>query len=875
MVARSSELPAGIVTFVLTDIEGSAKIFRRVGSTYVALLDRHRQLLAQAWNDHRGRLVETEGDAVLAAFADPVDAISACAEAQRLIEGEPWPTDARIRVRMGVHGGLAAPRDDGYVALAVYQVSRVSSAANGGQVLISMQTVARAGTVPGIELVNLGLFRLRDFEDPVRLFQPVARDLPGDFPPVRALPAEGHNLVPPRTRFVGRRSEIALVEARLKESRLVTVAGPGGVGKTRLVIEFGLARLRDWPDGVWLVDLAAVDRPELLPGAIADALGISLRPGDDRLTKILDHLADRAILLVLDNCEHQVADVASLIGSLLARCLRVSVLATSREPLHMTGEVICRLDPLIVPQSHSTNPDAVLSAPSVELFVNCAHDAHSGFQLSTANAAAVAEICRHLDGLPLAIEIAAARAAVLSPWEILAGLNDRFRLLRSRERTLPERQRTLRGLLDWSDRLLQPAERITLRRLALFAGSFGREAATAATAADPIAADDVPELVWSLVDKSLIVADPTANDTRYRMLETIRVYARQALEEHGEVQGTVARLTAWFLGRLGPAYAADRASLSAVAADLDNLRALVSLADAFGDKEAAQLLACAIGRYLGNVHAIATGVDELERWVRDLTTPSTARVALLMTLADLYRWHGETTAAEPLLDEAKELVKTVGCPPWDDVCVDKTAGDIAIRTGRPDEAARIAARVLAGQVSIRGRARMCNLLVHARDMLGDLAGAATAVREELEASVVLRDEPMLAMAHGNAAEIALRQGEVAAAARHQLAALDLAVALGQLGMVAFTLIVAARIAARREDFAEAVRLNNKGEQILDDIQYSLYESDRQLTKEMLTEARNRLGGDFDRHAEAGLALDVTEAIEITRRLLTTAAHKPG
>ena len=457
-----SELPSGVVTFVFTDIEGSTRLFRRLGDAYPPLLERHNELLRAAWELHGGCEVKTEGDAFFVAFADAGAAVAACAEAQRCLQAEPWPPDGSVRVRMGVHAGLAYPRDGDYVAFAVHQAARVVSAANGGQIVVSEHAAALAGTVAGVTLLPVGRFRLRDFDEPVELFSRRGwRHRQFQCRIARAAsrrPQPGQAAHPP-DRARGRRH---------RNRRAVRI-GPTGVDRRAGWRRQDPARHRagtavadDWPDGVWFVDLSVISDPSAIGVAVADAVGCPVA-GEAALSTLLEHLSSRVALLIFDNCEHLLDDVASIVDAILVRCPGVGVVTTSRTSLGRVDETGLAPGPA---------GDRRRRGPAGGRVVRGAGRRGPWAVAVAADDPAVASICRRLDGLPLAIELAAARVTVLTPAEINAGLEDRFRLLRGRDRTVPERQRTLEALLDWSYQLLSDAEQTALRRLGIFAASF-------------------------------------------------------------------------------------------------------------------------------------------------------------------------------------------------------------------------------------------------------------------------------------------------------------------------------------------------------------------------------------------------------------------
>lgn len=870
--AGPSELPSGIVTFVFTDIEQSTRLLRDLGDRYGEILDRHFALLREAWLAHDGHEIDHAGDSVFVVFQEAEQAVRACAAAQRLLASEQWPVGDQVRVRIGVHSALASPRGDTYVALGVHQAARVMAAGHGGQVLVSAATAERLPELGDIDLVPIGRYRMRDFDAPAPLFQLAGAGLVDTFPAVRALPADGHNLVAPPTPFVGREAERCEVADLLAPRRLVTLTGPGGVGKSRLATEVGLARAAAWVDGVWLVDLASLQDPAQLATAVGGAVGAPAQ-GGARWDDVIEHLRKREALVVLDGCEHLAAAAAGAAASLLAACRGCGVLATSRVPLGLAEEVLVRVEPLPVPSRGATSVEEVSASPAVALFLERARAVRRDVEIDGRTAAVVAGICAELDGLPLALELAAARLGALSLQQVLDGLDDRFRLLRSRSTTVPARQRTMQGLLEWSDRLLDDAERSCLRRLGVFGASFGLDAAVGACADGILDPGDVHELVYSLVEKSLVVADLTAEGSRYRLLESVRAFARRQLEDDDDALRTTERLAGWYLDRIGPACRVKPRWTSETGVEIGNLRALIpTLVTA--DPEMAQELALTIGRYHDAAHAFRTGVEEVGRFVDELSHPSPVLVSLLACLGDLHLRTGDIAAAEAVVAEAERLAGEVGGPPqWDDVAVERTAGEIEARRGNHAAAVIGAHRALARDLSVRGRARMCSQLGVAALAGGDLDTAWEACGRELAAYEELGDESFQASAHGNLAEIALRRGDEVAAARHQQACLALALELGAPAMVAFSLIVAARLSAGDGHWATATTLHAQAETILEAIGLALYDDDRKLSDAMLEAARDHLGFvAFSDSIAAGRALPVPDAAELADGVLAAAGH---
>lgn len=860
-------LPSGMVTFLFTDIEGSTKILKRLPDRAPDIFDRHNQIVRAALDRGGGHEVGTEGDAFFVAFAEADDALATCAEIQTALAAETWPDGGTIRVRMGVHTGTAAPRGDNYVALAIHQAARVVSAAHGGQIIVSDTTLSYTRGPPPGSVVPLGKFRVRDFDQPELLHRLDPRNVPIVDRPLRALPAGGHNLVKPPTSFVGRGREMREVAALLDTQQVLTLVGPGGTGKTRLAIECALAAVDDWDDGVWFVALADVDDDSLVPAAIADALGLA--PSDsDRWPDVMSWARESRSLLVIDNVEHHMPACTELLPQ-LTRYSGVAVMTTSREPLGVAGEQQYRVGPLDVETPAVDSSDSDWSV-AVQLFVDRARARRPDFDLDDATTLEVTHLCAELDGLPLAIEIAAARVAVMTVPEILVGLHDRFGLLKSSDRTLPTRHRTMADLLSWSYELLEPSEQVAFRRLGVFAGSFSVSAAGGALADDDLAVDDVPELVWSLVDKSLVVADLTEHGTRYRLLHTVEEFAEGLLIEHGEDLATGGRAARGLLDLVGPWLTPDRGWIGEVAVELANIRSLIARL-ALNDPETAQQLACSLARYHQAANSFRSGIEEVTRAAMSLDAPTPTRVVMLTALADLHLRCAETAKATELLDEAQVLADDVGAPEWEDAALDRTRGEILLREGRHDDAIHVADRALDRELSLHGQARMRNLAGIARYESGDLSGAFEALASELSIYEQLGFEARIASAHGNLAEIAMHLGQYDLAASHQQACLDLALEIGQPVMIAYSAIVAARLTARDGDWELAVRLQSSAQREMAAASHTLYSADQaeldalrvRATEELgedVVAAQSTLGADLGIVATASLATAVLAAV---------------
>jgi predicted ATPase/DNA-binding SARP family transcriptional activator len=532
-------LPRGNVTFLFTDVEGSTRLLQRLESAYADVLELHRRILRSVIAAFGGMEVNTEGDGLFAVFADAGLAISACLDAQRSLTAQAWPDGVDIRVRMGLHTGIARPNEEGdYHAVAVHQAARISAAAHGGQVLMSADTarMVRHFLPPEAALVDRGAFMLNGFDEPERIYQLTHPTLRSVFPPLRASPAQSHNLPDLRLSFVGRKADSDAIEHMLDDDRLVTLVGPGGAGKTRLAVELGARLAERFEGGVHLCDLSPQSDPALVPAALAKALGVRESPGRDALDDVSEVLADHEALLILDSCEHLVAGVAAAVDRLLSDAPHLRVLATSREPLGVTGEHLWRLGPLDVPTGDDLQE--VCDSDAAALFESRARLGQPAFAVAESNAAAVADICRQLEGLPLAIELVAAQIASLPPSAIADGLRDAPQTLDAPSDRPMDRHRNLEATVDWSYQFLDDDSRRLLRLLSVFANGFTVEAARAvADSDDPLAT------LTKLVNKSLVVWDPDAS--RYRILESIRTFARARLDEAGEADIAGARHLAW------------------------------------------------------------------------------------------------------------------------------------------------------------------------------------------------------------------------------------------------------------------------------------------------------------------------------------------
>ncbi|MGI8998558.1 MAG: ATP-binding protein [Candidatus Limnocylindria bacterium] len=468
------QLPTGTVTFMFTDIEGSTRLLQRVGESYRDLLADHNRILREAIAAGGGTEVQTEGDAFFAAFPTAAGAVRAAVQAQRGLASQAWPEGSDIRVRIGLHTGQGVLSGEQYVGLDVHRAARIAAAGHGGQVLISDSTRALAGDdlAVGVGVRDLGRHRLKDIERLEHLHQLLSDGLGDKFPSIRTLDARLTNLPLERSSFVGREREAAEATALLERSRLLTLTGPGGVGKTRLALKIAADHLGRFADGVYLVDLSTINDPSLVPAAIARALMVREQPGQDMAASLAEHLRDRELLVVLDNME-QVVDAADTVSRLLDAGRGLTVLATSRVPLHLTGEQEFPVPPLALPDpTRIADLQSLNDNEAVMLFIQRAASVRPEVRLTADNAAAVAEIAVRLEGLPLAIELAASQAKLLNPSAILARLGTTLSLLITGPNDRPDRQRTLRSTIEWSYDLLDTKHKRLFARLATFKGGW-------------------------------------------------------------------------------------------------------------------------------------------------------------------------------------------------------------------------------------------------------------------------------------------------------------------------------------------------------------------------------------------------------------------
>ena len=662
-------LPTGTVTFLFSDIEGSTHLAERLGEHWGALLEEHREIVRRAIANGDGVEVGTEGDSFFAAFATAGGALSAAVESQRQLAAHAWPEDSPIRIRIGLHTGEASLAGSDYIGLDVHRAARIAAAGHGGQVLLSDTTrsLVDSSLPEGVTTRDLGQRRLKDLSRPERIHQLVIEGLPNEFPALKTLDATPNNLPIQLSSFLGRERELSEVEELLSRSRLLTLTGPGGTGKTRLSLQVGAREADRFPDGIFFIPLSLLKDADLVPATIAQELGLPDRGGLSPMAALIDHLRERRTLLILDNFE-QVADASPRVAELLAAAPGLAVLATSRSALRIYGEREYPVPPLATPDPRQhESPERLSQYEAVALFIERAMGVKPDFQVTNENAPAVAEISSRLDGLPLAIELAAARINVLPPQAMLARLGDRLSLLSGGARDRPERQQTLRGAIDWSYDLLDEDERALFRRLAVFAGGARLDAVESVCPGDELKSPILDGL-GSLVEKSLLRQVAAGDgEPRFLMLGTIREYALERLAESGRADELRLSHARHFTGltndAAGQLLGSDkRRWLDWLEEDHDNLRAALDWCVESGETELALSLVSKLWRFWQMRGYLIEGT---ERTRKALALPNTGDFPVLRADAleaggGLAWWRGDFPDAIKNYDECLEQRRAQG-----------------------------------------------------------------------------------------------------------------------------------------------------------------------------------------------------------------------
>lgn len=858
-----STLPRGTVTFLFTDIEGSTRLLREIGpGSYAEALEQHRSLLREACQRHGGVELGAQGDGLLFVFDRASTAIAATREGQLSLE------NGAISVRMGVHTGEPLIAGGEYVGIDLHKAARIAAVAHGGQVLISQQAASLADAS---NLIDLGLHRLKDLSRPERIFQLVIASLRTEFPPLRTLDSHPHNLPLQPTPLIGREMEIRAIAARALDPliRLLTLTGPAGSGKTRLSLAAAAELLESFSDGIFFINFAPIADPRLVTSVIAQTIGVRDDAERNLDVAIRDHLQDKRVLLVLDNLEHLVSSAAD-IGHLIATVPGLTMLATSRIPLRLRGEHEYPVLPLSLPDVRDIHDvDSLARFESVQLFRERARAVQPDFDITLANARAVAEICVRLDGLPLAIELAAARIRVLTAEAILARLTSRLKLLTAGPHDVPSRQQTLRGAIDWSYDLLREEEQVLFRRLAVFSGRAVLEAIEE-VCCDGGFDPDVLDRVSSLVEKSLLrTLAQEAGEPAALMLETMHEYAREKLENSGEAVDIATRHLGYFLA-LAEQAAPDLAGpqqqrwLSRLERDHDNLRAALRFSLESGDIERGLRLAGALPTFwIAHGHLREGSSFFREIVVRASACSPAALAKALVGAGALARQQGDFDSAERLIRQSLDLSRELA----DDratVTALLNLGAVLGERGDFGGAEPAFEEALALLRDLRDERLLAMVLTNlgvTAEVRGDFQRAAALYEESLEICRVIGDGAGTSLALSNLGHIAVDNRDYATAGRRFRDSILMARESGHTYLSIHEVANLAIVAALRGQALRATRLFAAYETHLEAIGAMQIDTDRDTYTRARAAARDALSeAEWSRAWEKGTKMPLEEAL---------------
>ncbi len=770
----ASARPTGTVTFLFIDIEGSTQRWESHREAMDDAVKRHDALLRDAIDRHNGYVFKAIGDAFCVAFARVSDAVATALEAQRALSAEDFSAVGGLLIRMGLHAGEASERNGDYFGPAVNRVARLMSIGHGGQILLSGVTrdLAHSDLPAGTSLLDLGSHRLKDLTEPEQVWQLTIAGLPAEFPPLKSLDTIPNNLPIQPTSFRGREHDLEEVKSLLSKHKLLTLFGSGGVGKTRLALQVGAEVFDHHPDGVWLVDFASITDPELVSSVIAKEIGMPQVEGRRIDESIPQWLRRKKLLLILDNCEHVLETVAAIANAVIRSCPDVRLLATSRQALGVSGEEVMRLPSLDVPHKIADlTSAAVMEFGAVALFVDRARSVDKSFVLTDDNAPIVADICRRLDGIPLALELAAARVKILSIPNLAQRLNERFKILTGGSRTALPRQKTLGALIDWSYDLLTPQEQMLFSRVGIFAGGFSLDAAAAVCSGEELDEIDILDLLSSLTDKSLVVADTAGEQERYHLLESTRAYALEKLTAAGARERLAHRHAEYFRAQ---AHEADErygtgstaAWLASVERELDNYRAVLEWALKDGHDLA---LGGAVAGALERLWADGGLAVEGRYWI-GLAQAGLDESMHPQVAARMWRALGGLSSGRRGHDCAQRalaLSQSVGDEKGQARALSSLAFSL-YQMGQFEEASDVSARALAAMRMLGdkpGVAECLNVQAIIHLLRGDVAAARELYAQALAAYKALGDEAGAATVLGNLAELEFGDGQVEQALR--------------------------------------------------------------------------------------------------------------
>jgi predicted ATPase/class 3 adenylate cyclase len=872
--------PTGDLTFLFTDIEGSSKLWEKHPQAMARALAQHDALMRAIFEGHRGYVFKTMGDAFCVAFGNPLEAAAAALAAQRQLGAVTWGETGPLRVRMALHSGEAEERDGDYFGRTLNRVARLLAAGHGGQTLFSHATAERTREhLPdGVGLRDLGERRLKDLNRPERIFQLTAPDLRADFPTLRSLEVLPNNLPAQVTSFIGRASEMAEVKRLLGTTRLLTLTGPGGTGKTRLSLQVAADVLEDYPHGVWLVELATVSDGSLIGESIASAIDIREEAGRPPLDTLINALRGWRLLLVLDNCEHLIAACAEIAGTLLRRCPEMRILASSREPLSIAGETIWAVPTLDVPEfvrgQEAPPMSSFAELEAVQLFVERAAAVRPGFTLTPENALTVARLCWRLDGIALAIELAAARVKLLTPAQILARIDDRFHLLSSGSRNALPRQQTLGALIDWSYDLLSEPERALLRRLAVFVGGRTLEMAEEVCSGEGVERREVFDLLAALADKSLLTVETGRDgEISYTMLESVWDYADDKLMQFDETARYRGRHLDFFTRfaedaeehLLGPE---QTEWLEKVSAQHLNLRfALRWSVEAAGGVERGLRLMTALTRYWEVRSYLAEGREQFAELFAKLdeSVSPEVRTRAYLSAGRLAWCQDRDDEAMRYFTLALESAETLG--------LRVELGFLHAFMGFTDRNVgnKDAARIHFEQAYAIGREIASERLMGtAMSGLGSIAAdegdLADARRRKVESLAIFRrvgDKWLVGVLSWSLAKVAIAQNDHTAASQFLKESITLSRELGNKWSIPYALEAFGDIAAKEGNAARAVRLYGAASVLREGLGLGLSPVEKVTYEKTLADLRAGLSPEaFDVEWKAGRGLHSDEALQL-------------
>jgi predicted ATPase/class 3 adenylate cyclase len=871
-------LPSGTVTFLFTDIEGSTRLAQQYPDRWEAVRAHHHAILQSTVEANNGYVFQIIGDAFCAAFHTASDALHAAIDGQHRLQTEVWG-DMPIKVRMGIHTGEAElqAKGDYHGYLAMSRVQRLMSAGHGGQVLISLATESLLkGQLPDqISLKDMGERRLKDLIQPEHIYQLVIPNLPSDFPPLKTLDIYRHNLPAQTTSFIGREQEIAEVKRELEKHRLVTLTGSGGTGKTRLSLQVAVDLLDHFQHGIWFIELAPLTDADLIPQTILSAIGIQEQPGGLPLDALKEYLHEKQALILLDNCEHLVSASARVADTLLGAAPALKILASSREALGVRGEMSYPVPPLSHPDiKHLPVVQQLSQYEAVRLFVDRAALVSPHFDINQENAPFITQICYHLDGIPLAIELAAARIKMLSAEQISKRLDDRFRFLTGGARTALQRQQTLRATIDWSYNLLSEHERTLLCRLAVFSGGWTLEAAEAVCSGDGIETDQILDLMSQLVNKSLVAVDEHSHgdETHYRILETVRQYAREILFDTEEASPLRDKHLAYFVKLAEQAepelFRSNQVSwFNKLDKDLDNFRIALEWSLRINNGESALRIIGSLGQFWWTHNHLKEGRE----WIKQATEAggsSNVQAKAFYWGSVLARTQEDFITARGLSNKSLELYRVLA----DKEGMAKALGvlgsieyfekDFLAAQNAWEEALGLY-RELADR---RGIARVLNNLGYSIQTQGNIEKAQEFYMECLAICRELEDKWNMQHVLFNMGLVAYQQGNIIKAREFYEETLEVCRELGDKDGMAYALLSLAQVLLSEGQTVSSAQVQGRGILMLKEVGSFLEPIEQANFDKTVAALQESLGIEkYERELEVGKSLSLEQAIALALR----------